>query len=73
MAPSPDSTIHSGDRSNRRDRRAAEPSFRNWGAALLPLAGSVGGLPSDFAVNHDYYLHGASKIAQARKRRSDGA
>lgn len=33
----------------------------SWGAALLPLAGSVQGLPADFAANHDHYLHGASR------------
>jgi len=33
----------------------------SWGAALLQVAGSVPGLPTDFAQNHDYYLHGAPK------------
>ena len=32
-----------------------------WGEALLELAGSASGLPSDFAHNHDYYLHGGSR------------
>lgn len=33
----------------------------NWGQALGALAGSVEGLPEDFALNHDHYLHGAPK------------
>ncbi len=28
---------------------------------LAPLIGCVKGLPSDFAENHDHYLHGAPK------------
>jgi hypothetical protein len=28
------------------------------GKKLLALAGSVKGLPEDFAANHDHYLHG---------------
>jgi hypothetical protein len=32
----------------------AEPSLRS----LLDLAGTVSGLPSDLAKNHDHYLHG---------------
>jgi len=29
-------------------------------SGLLRLAGSVEGLPSDMAVNHDHYLHGTA-------------
>lgn len=36
-------------------------SKRSWGEALLEVAGSVHGLPTDFAQNHDHYLHGAPK------------
>lgn len=36
-------------------------SKRSWGEALLEVAGSVRGLPADFAQNHDHYLHGAPK------------
>ena len=36
-------------------------SERSWGEALLEVAGSVPGLPADYAQNHDHYLHGASK------------
>jgi hypothetical protein len=39
----------------------AGQSQRSWGEALLEVAGSVPGLPSDFAQNHDHYLHGAPK------------
>jgi hypothetical protein len=31
------------------------------GKKLLALAGSVKGLPEDFAANHDHYLHGLPK------------
>lgn len=31
------------------------------GKKLLALSGKVKGLPSDFAANHDYYLHGLPK------------
>jgi hypothetical protein len=34
---------------------------KNWGQALGALAGSVDGLPEDFALNHDHYLHGTPK------------
>ncbi len=33
----------------------------NWGRKLAKFAGSVEGLPTDYAVNHDHYLHGAPK------------
>jgi len=36
-------------------------SKRAWGEALMEVAGSVPGLPADFAQNHDHYLHGAPK------------
>lgn len=31
------------------------------GKKLLALAGRAKGLPSDFAANHDHYLHGLPK------------
>ena len=31
---------------------------RSWGEALLEVAGTVEALPSDYAENHDRYLHG---------------
>ena len=34
---------------------------RSIGQKLLELAGSVKGMPSDLAVNHDHYLHGTPK------------
>ena len=32
-----------------------------WGRNLAKLAGTVEGLPSDYALNHDHYLHGTPK------------
>jgi hypothetical protein len=29
---------------------------RSWGEALLEVAGTVEGLPPDYAENHDHYL-----------------
>ncbi|HEU0009871.1 MAG TPA: hypothetical protein VFT34_08655 [Verrucomicrobiae bacterium] len=34
-------------------------SGKSWGAALLEVAGTAEGLPSDFAHHHDHYLHDA--------------
>jgi hypothetical protein len=31
---------------------------KSWGEALLKVAGTVEGLPPDYAENHDHYLHG---------------
>lgn len=31
---------------------------QTWGQALLEIAGTVEGLPPDYAENHDHYLHG---------------
>ena len=39
-------------------RRTGGPS---WGQALLEVAGTVEGLPPDYAENHDHYLHGRSR------------
>lgn len=39
------------------EESAAAPSLKG----LLDLAGSVSGLPSDLAINHDHYLHGHAK------------
>ena len=33
---------------------------RSWGEALLEVAGTVEGLPPDYAENHDRYLHWAA-------------
>jgi hypothetical protein len=33
-------------------------SEKSWGEALLEVAGTIEGLPSDYAQNHDHYLHG---------------
>lgn len=29
---------------------------------MKPFIGSVEGLPTDFAINHDHYLHGQPKV-----------
>ncbi|MCX6909595.1 MAG: hypothetical protein NTY01_16340 [Verrucomicrobia bacterium] len=34
---------------------------KNWGEALLEVAGTVEGLPPDYAENHDHYIHGVPK------------
>ena len=39
-------------------QRAASPK---WGSSLAKLAGTVEGLPDDYALNHDHYIHGAPK------------
>jgi hypothetical protein len=40
------------------DSRTASPK---WGLNLGKLAGTVEGLPADYALNHDHYLHGTPK------------
>lgn len=41
----------------------ANAKVKHWGDALAEVAGSVTeeGLPEDFALNHDHYLHGAAR------------
>ena len=39
----------------------AEPSRRTLAERLKNVIGIVEGLPSDFALNHDHYLHGQPK------------
>ncbi|GIK17835.1 MAG: hypothetical protein BroJett003_27990 [Planctomycetota bacterium] len=34
---------------------------RSLSEELLELAGTVKGLPADFALNHDHYIHGTPK------------
>jgi hypothetical protein len=34
------------------------PGGKSWDEALLEVAGTLEGLPSDYAENHDHYLHG---------------
>ena len=46
-------------------RKAANPDRPSWVDVVLKFAGTVDDLPSDFAENHDHYIHGAPK----RKRR----
>ncbi len=42
-----------------RDKRGGDT--RSWGEALREVAGTAEGLPSDFAYNHDHYLHGTPR------------
>jgi hypothetical protein len=35
---------------------SVKDSHATWGSALLELAGSVEGLPADFAHNHNHYV-----------------
>jgi len=42
-------------------QRKPQPPSRNWGEVLSSFAGTVEGLPADYAVNHDHYLHGVPK------------
>jgi hypothetical protein len=39
----------------------ADPAAKSLQEGLLKLAGTVKGLPPDFAKNHDHYIHGAPK------------
>ena len=39
-------------------QRKPSTSEKSWGEALLEVAGTIEGLPSDYAQNHDHYLHG---------------
>jgi hypothetical protein len=39
-------------------KKEPSPGEKSWGEALLDLAGTVDGLPPDYAENHDHYLHG---------------
>ena len=34
---------------------------RTWGEIMSKYAGMVDDMPSDLALNHDHYLHGAPK------------
>lgn len=44
-------------------QKAAGKYGRSWREALLEVAGTCEGLPPDFAINHDHYLHGTPKQA----------
>jgi hypothetical protein len=39
-------------------QKRSPASEKSWGEVLLEVAGVIEGLPSDYAQNHDYYLHG---------------
>ena len=39
-------------------RNAKKTSSKNWGEALAEVSGTASGLPSDYAEQHDHYLHG---------------
>lgn len=53
-----DAKLHELLTSSAKRQRAMSPE---WGRNLAKLAGTVEGLPSDFALNHDHYLHGTPK------------
>jgi hypothetical protein len=38
-----------------------EQPHPTWGEVFSDLAGSVEGLPTDMAENHDHYIHGTPK------------
>lgn len=38
-----------------------EPLTETVGQRLMRFAGTIEGLPADFAINHDHYLFGAEK------------
>lgn len=38
-----------------------EPLTETVGQRLMKFAGTIEGLPADFALNHDHYLFGAEK------------
>jgi hypothetical protein len=42
------------------EKRRAPPQRSVWDA-LLEVAGKAEGLPPDFSINHDHYIHGAPK------------
>ncbi len=39
-------------------RGGKKSSSKHWGEALAELSGTASGLPSDYAAQHDHYLHG---------------
>jgi hypothetical protein len=41
--------------------RGESQTAPGWGRSLAKFAGAVEGLPEDYALNHDHYLHGAQK------------
>jgi hypothetical protein len=45
------------------DSPESEPT---WGEVFRDLAGTVTGLPTDMARNHDHYIHGTAKRTDAR-------
>lgn len=42
------------------EKRRTPPERSVWDA-LLEVAGKAEGLPPDFSINHNYYIHGAPK------------
>ena len=41
--------------------RQRATSSKSWGEALIEVAGTGRGLPSDLAQNHDHYIHGTPR------------
>lgn len=46
---------------NRRDEESSVGNISSLYQRMKPFIGSVEGLPADFAINHDHYLHGQPK------------
>ncbi len=53
-----DAKLHELLASPTEERRA---SSAKWGQKMAKLAGTVEGLPADYALNHDHYVHGTPK------------
>jgi hypothetical protein len=39
-------------------QKKSSTSEKSWGEALLEVAGTIEGLPTEYAQNHNHYLHG---------------
>jgi hypothetical protein len=53
-----DAKLHELLASSGKSQRPASPK---WGKGIAKLAGTVEGLPSDYALNHEHYLHATPK------------
>jgi hypothetical protein len=43
------------------EAQKAGKTGKSWREALMEVAGTAVGLPEDFAINHDHYIHGTEK------------
>jgi hypothetical protein len=53
-----DAKLHELLASSDESRHGTSPK---WGRNLVKFAGTVEGLPADYALNHDHYVHGTPK------------